>query len=81
MATKSVLLNILCENLRQARKARGVTQDDMAKRLGIKQSAYSEIERGVGAPTLTTIEKLASALSVSPVELLTVPEKLKAKTA
>lgn len=81
MATKSVLLNILCENLRRSRKARGVTQVDMAQRLGIKQSAYSEIERGVCSPTLTTIEKLASALSIAPADLLKPPEQISARTA
>lgn len=70
MVAKSVLLNVFCENLRRFRKGKGVTQVDMAKRLGIRQGAYSSLERGVFAPTITTIEKVAQALDVSPTDLL-----------
>ena len=35
------------ERLRQARKEKGITQEEAGKALGILQTAYSRFERGV----------------------------------
>lgn len=43
----------------------------MAKRSGIAQSAISNIEKGNHSPTVYTTQKLADALGVSLVELIT----------
>jgi transcriptional regulator with XRE-family HTH domain len=71
MAVDSTLLRLFCQNLRMQRKLHGVTQVEMAERLGISQPAYANLEAGRNAPTLTTVEKIATALGVQPSDLLT----------
>jgi transcriptional regulator with XRE-family HTH domain len=56
--------------LRDIRKARGVTQVELAKILGIDQSNVSSIERGVRGLTIHQAVKLAKALKVTTDEIL-----------
>jgi len=70
MALKNTLHRVFCQNLRAIRKARGLTQVEMAERMASTQPAYSDLENGRCAPTLTTLERVATALSVTPEELL-----------
>ena len=49
---------IIAHRLRQAREAIGLSQDDVAEFLGIKQSAYSQIERGQNAIKIEHLLKL-----------------------
>jgi DNA-binding XRE family transcriptional regulator len=49
---------------RELRKARGLTQDAIARVLGIAPSNYSRLESGRHAPTGDTLVKLAAALRV-----------------
>ena len=45
--------------LGRARRAAGMTQEQLAEACGIQQAALSRIERGVGNPTLSTLEAIA----------------------
>jgi len=47
------------------RKKRGMSQDDLAKRVGITQGYLSEIEIGRKGGDVRTLRKLADALAVS----------------
>lgn len=58
-----------CENLRNKRKERGLTQERLAQRAGISYNFISQLERGMKAPTLRTVEKLADALDLDPLDL------------
>lgn len=49
-------------NLRHLRKARGLTQGRLAERVDMTAEMISKIERGVAAPSFSTIERLARAL-------------------
>ncbi|OHA63173.1 MAG: transcriptional regulator [Candidatus Wildermuthbacteria bacterium RIFCSPHIGHO2_01_FULL_48_25] len=49
----------------QKRIERGLTQKDLAKRIGTKQSAISRLESGTYNPTLSFIGKVANALNAS----------------
>jgi transcriptional regulator with XRE-family HTH domain len=51
--------------IRGLREARGITQVELAKALGIPQSNVSEMERGVRGLTVHQTVKLARALRVS----------------
>jgi transcriptional regulator with XRE-family HTH domain len=42
----------------------GLTQEELADRAGTTQARISEIERGVGNPTLDTVERVFAALRV-----------------
>lgn len=50
--------------LYRARLGNGLTQSELAERSGVRQPDISEIERGGGNPTRTTLEKLGVALGV-----------------
>lgn len=56
--------------LRESRKQRGITQEELAQRSGVNRKTIGRIERGRGKPTVRTLEKLARALDVSLRELL-----------
>jgi transcriptional regulator with XRE-family HTH domain len=56
--------------IRTLRQERDLTQTDMAKLLGTKQTAVSEVERGNRGLTVQQLVKLARALKTSPNELL-----------
>jgi transcriptional regulator with XRE-family HTH domain len=64
------LLDRLRRNLRRARQARGWSQADLAAQLGVSKSLISRIEQGRANITLATVEQLASALGVTPADLL-----------
>lgn len=55
-------------NLKRARLAKGLTQVELAKRIGLSQTALSQIEngRGPGGPTWTTILRICEALDIEP---------------
>ena len=52
------------------RKKRGLTQTDLAKAVGIAQGFLSEIESGLKTGDVTVLQRIASALEVSLLELV-----------
>lgn len=54
----------------EARKAKGLTQKDLAGIIYISDKAVSKWERGLSFPDIEILESLANALDVSIVELL-----------
>ena len=66
----------LGRNLRRLRKARRLTQDDLAALTGLTRNTISNIERSLGNadtpgdPRLSTVYRLARALDVPPAALL-----------
>lgn len=71
MAVNTELHEIFCQNVRIIRGRMALTQVDLAKRLKVGQNVVSQIENGRNDPTLTTVNRIAKALKVSPAELLT----------
>ncbi len=63
---------ILARNLRAARHAKGLSQEELARLSGVAQPDISDIERGDPRvnPTLTKLEMLAAALGTMPGALL-----------
>lgn len=70
MALESTLHRVFCQKLRSTRKAKGLTQVEMAERMGMTQSAYSDLENGRFCPSLSVVERAATALSQLPEDLL-----------
>lgn len=62
----------LGEKIKQARKAKGITQDKLAEKLGINRVAISNYEKGINNPTFANLTKLSTILGV---ELLGCTEK------
>lgn len=51
----------LISQLIEARKKRGFTQEQLAQKIGTRQSAIARLESGSANPTIAFLEKLASA--------------------
>lgn len=64
-----------CERVKARRKELGLTQVQMAERLGMKQGAYAQIELGISAPGLHLLYRVAAALQTTVHELLPVAVK------
>jgi transcriptional regulator with XRE-family HTH domain len=50
--------------VRAARARRGVSAAELANTAGVSKSLVSQIERGIAAPSIDTVRRLASALQV-----------------
>lgn len=55
--------------IRLARRKAGMTQEDLAEKVGVHLSTLGRIERGESNPPLQTINKIARGLSTKPKEL------------
>lgn len=58
------------EGIKNARKKKGWTQEQLANALGVKRSVISKYETGIISPTIIQIEEIANALNVPMPELL-----------
>jgi transcriptional regulator with XRE-family HTH domain len=56
--------------LQAARKLKGITQQEIANRVGISRTYYSQIENGDRDPAATIITGIAKALGVSIADIL-----------
>ena len=56
--------------IRRLREAKGITQSQLAEKIGVSSKAVSKWETAKGLPDITLIEPLAGALSVSVMELM-----------
>lgn len=63
------------EHLAQLRKERGLTQPQLAEKIGIHVAQVRRYEAGTSQPTLDVIRSLAVALGVSADELLFAPDE------
>ncbi len=58
-------MNDLPKRISQRRKMQGLTQSQLAERVGITQAFLAEIEKGRKRPSLEVLEKLCEALGCS----------------
>ena len=56
--------------LREVRKERGISQEDLGFESGYHRTYVSLLERGIKSPSLQTIFELSRALDIAPSELL-----------
>lgn len=54
------------KNLKELRKAKGLTQAEMAKLIGVSLAGYLLWERGVGEPNRKNYEKLKKLFYILP---------------
>lgn len=50
--------------LKKARENKGLTQTDVAKKVGLHYNSYAKIERGELQPSLKTLDKIYKALGL-----------------
>ncbi|MEB4858347.1 helix-turn-helix domain-containing protein [Priestia megaterium] len=62
-------LELFGNKIRTIRKAKGLTQDELAKRCGLQNTYIGGIEQGERNISLQSVEKLAEGLEVGPFEL------------
>ncbi len=61
----SRIAHLLGAQVREHRQMRGLTQSQLAERVGVETETISRLERGSALPSLLKIEELAAALDVS----------------
>jgi transcriptional regulator with XRE-family HTH domain len=64
------LVQLLGSNVRKARKAKGMSQEELALEADMKRSYVSDLERGTRNPTVRALGRLALALDLEPGDLL-----------
>jgi transcriptional regulator with XRE-family HTH domain len=64
------LNRILASNLRRLRRAKGLSQEEFADRCGLHRTYIGAIERAERNVTLRTLNHIAEALAISPLDLL-----------
>lgn len=68
-------MNKILENIETIRKEKGLKQEVIAERLGIKQSAYSRFFQVQDDMKLSKILQICDILGVSLIDVITYPEK------
>jgi len=68
------LQRILADNLKRVRCERGYSQEKLAEIVDLHRTYISGIERGTRNVSLRNIEKIARALELPVIDLLTEPE-------
>jgi transcriptional regulator with XRE-family HTH domain len=58
------------KNLRKHREARGLSQEEFADEVGVHRTYMGGLERGERNITLKSLERLADAVGLDPLELL-----------
>lgn len=64
MSNRNDIHDRLANALREARKAKGLSLDAVARLSGVSRSMVSQIERGESSPTVATLWNLTQALKV-----------------
>lgn len=67
---RAELAKRLGKNIAASRKALGLTQEQVALRLGVEPETISRIERGMTTPSLPTLERIAHTIGVTIAALL-----------
>jgi transcriptional regulator with XRE-family HTH domain len=70
------LILIFASNLRKLRVARGYSQEKLAEVVDLHRTYISGLERGTRNISIRNIEKIALALGVNPVDLLTESDEM-----
>ena len=55
---------IVAKNLRKLRLEKGLSQEELARLSGVSKSMLVQIERGMGNPSLSTMQKLAGGMQI-----------------
>ena len=67
----------LAENIRWMRRVKNLTQEQLALMAEVDRTYVSQIERGVGNPSLLVLCKLANILEITTDQLLVEPDILR----
>ncbi len=59
------------ERLRQLRRERGLTQEEVALRADITTSYYGQLERNIANPTISMLDRICEVMGVSITDIFT----------
>ncbi len=65
---------VVAANIKQRRKALGLTQEALAQEAGISSQHLSKIERCACSPTMDTMVRIALSLDTTPAALFEEPD-------
>lgn len=68
--THKLILQKFGQKIQKVRQSKGITQEELAARLGMHRTYIGLIERGERNPTIRTLYKIAKALKVPASDLL-----------
>jgi transcriptional regulator with XRE-family HTH domain len=60
---------LLGQRIRQVRRAKNLTQSDLAEKIGFSVNYISQIETGIASPTFETLVRIADGLEMPLKEL------------
>lgn len=61
---------LFCENLRSIRKEKGLSQKQVAEKLGVVESCYANWEQGRTEPSISMLRKLCEIFVINIDELI-----------
>ncbi|MCD8341293.1 MAG: helix-turn-helix domain-containing protein [Clostridiales bacterium] len=73
--TREELMQRTASNIRRLRKAKGLSQEQLALEAGLNPAFLGHIERCLKCPTIDTLNKIATALEVPLSVLVTFPDE------
>src|SRR5574344_400641 len=63
------------KNIKAYRKLKGLTQEELAEKIGIEPPSMSNLERGKFTPSVETLQKLSDILGIKPYEFYVFDEE------
>jgi transcriptional regulator with XRE-family HTH domain len=66
----SRLNNIVAANIKRYRKLTGLSQEELGEKAGLHRTYIGSVERGERNITLDSLQEIADALHVAPVQLV-----------
>ena len=75
MEEKNEMREIIANNIKRLRKAEGISQVTLAKRVGLTHNFVNDIEKEKKSVSMETIGRLAKTFEVEPYQLLLTPKQ------
>jgi transcriptional regulator with XRE-family HTH domain len=75
MEDETGIVGVVAEAVRKARKAAGLSQEDLALEAGLDRTYISQVERAKRNLTVIVLARIAGALKTTPDKLLIAPRK------
>jgi len=70
MRSNAKLTKTICKKIKKYRNEKGLTQEDLAEKVGVSRVYIGYVEQGRNTPSLEILEKIAKALNVKMTEIL-----------
>jgi len=70
MRSNAKLTKTICKRIKKIRNEKGLTQEDLAEKVGVSRVYIGYVEQGRNTPSLEILEKIAKALKVKITEIL-----------